>query len=50
MERRKEYLQGINERNVMDIVFSRPSILPRFLGMLDVKFDYPKSTRNSRTV
>jgi len=50
VERRKEYLQGINEGNVMDIVFSRLIILPRFLDTLDVMFDYPKGIRNSRTM
>jgi hypothetical protein len=50
VERRKEYLQGTNERIVMDIVFSRLIILPRFLGTLDVMFDYPKGIRNNRTM
>jgi hypothetical protein len=50
VERRKGYLQGISERNVMDIVFSRLIRLPPFLGTLDVMFYYPKGIRNSRTM
>jgi hypothetical protein len=49
VERRKECLQGINERNVMDTVFSRLINLPRFQVTLDVMFDYPKGIRSSRT-
>jgi len=50
VERRKEYLQGINERNVMDIVFSRLISLPRFLGTHDVIVGYPEGIRSSRTM
>jgi hypothetical protein len=40
VERRKEYLRGINDRNVVDPVFSRLVDLPRFLNTLDVKSGY----------
>jgi hypothetical protein len=42
---RKECLQGINERNVMDTLFSRLIKLPRFQVTLDVMFDHPKGKK-----
>jgi len=38
VERRKEYLHGINVRNVLDTVFSRRLCLPWFPVRLDVIF------------
>jgi hypothetical protein len=36
VERRKKYLHGINGRNVVEPVFSRLIVLPRFPDTLDV--------------
>ena len=48
VERRKEYLHGINDRNVVDPVFSRFIGIPRFLDALGVKsgcrFTIPKAS------
>jgi len=36
VERRKKYLHGINGRNVVNPVFSRLTVVPRFPDTLDV--------------
>ena len=48
VERRKEYLRGINDRSVVDPFFSQLIGLPRFPDTLDVlpgcKFTIPKAS------